>query len=103
MYAIVETGGNQYKVAKGNLIRVEKIEGEVGKKVELDRVLLIKGKDGIKLGTPTLTGAKVVGKIRSQDRGEKIVILKFKRRKKYRRKQGHRQYYTLIEIEKIIS
>ncbi|RLB06952.1 MAG: 50S ribosomal protein L21 [Deltaproteobacteria bacterium] len=103
MYAIVEAGGKQYKVAKGDLIKVEKIEGEVGEKVELDKVLLIKAEDGVKLGKPTLAGAKVVGRIKQQGRGEKIVIFKYKRRKNYRRKQGHRQYYTWIEIEDIIS
>ncbi|MBW2038722.1 MAG: 50S ribosomal protein L21 [Deltaproteobacteria bacterium] len=103
MYAVVETGGKQYKVTKGDRIRVERIEGEVGKRVELDKVLLIKGEDGIKLGTPTLAGAKVVGKIKLQGRGKKIVIFKYKRRKNYRRKQGHRQHYTWIEVEEIIS
>ncbi len=103
MYAIVEAGGKQYRVAKGDLIKVEKIEGEVGEKVELDKVLLIKAEDGVKLGKPTLAGAKVVGRIKQQGRGEKIVIFKYKRRKNYRRKQGHRQYYTWIEIEDIIS
>ena len=102
MYAIVEAGGKQYKVAKGDLINVEKINGEVGEKVEIGRVLLIKGEEGIKLGTPTVSGAKVIGRIRSQGKGEKIVIFKYKRRKNYRRKQGHRQHRTWIEIENII-
>jgi len=102
MYAIVEAGGKQYKVAKGDFINVEKINGEVGEKVEIGRVLLIKGEEGIKLGTPTVSGAKVIGRIRSQGKGEKIVIFKYKRRKNYRRKQGHRQHRTWIEIENII-
>jgi large subunit ribosomal protein L21 len=102
MYAIVETGGKQYKVTRGDLIKVEKINGEVGEKVEIDRVILIKGEEGIKLGTPTVSGAKVVGKIRSHGKGEKIVIFKYKRRKNYRRKQGHRQDHTWLEIENII-
>lgn len=103
MYAIVETGGKQYKVAKGDLIKVEKIGGELGDEVELDRVLLIKGEDDMTVGTPTVAGAKVVGKITGQGRGEKIVVFKYKRRKNYRRKQGHRQYLTWIKIEDIIS
>ena len=83
MYAIVETGGKQYRVTKGDVIRVEKIDGEVGDKVEIDKVLLIKEEDGIKVGTPALSGAKVVGKIKLQGRGKKIVLFKQKKRKNY--------------------
>ena len=103
MYAIVETGGKQYRVTKGDVIRVEKIDGEVGDKVEIERVLLIKEEDGIKVGTPALAGAKVVGKIKLQGRGKKILLFKQKKRKNYRRKQGHRQYHTWIEINDIVS
>jgi len=103
MYAVVETGGKQYKVSKGDLIQVEKLSGEIGEKVELNRVLLIRGDDGVQLGTPTVAGVKVVGRITTQGRGKKIVIFKHKRRKNYRLKQGHRQYHTWIEIEDIIS
>jgi large subunit ribosomal protein L21 len=103
MYAVVETGGKQYKVSKGDIIRVEKLAGEVGDKVELDQVLLIKDDNGLQVGNPTVAGMKVVGTITSQRRGKKIVIFKYKRRKNYRRKQGHRQYYAWIEIKDIIS
>jgi large subunit ribosomal protein L21 len=103
MYAVVETGGKQYKVSKGDLIKVEKIAGEVGAKVELDQVLLIKDDKGVRVGTPTVEGGKVVGRITSQRRGKKIVIFKHKRRKNYRLKQGHRQYHAWIEIEDIVS
>lgn len=103
MYAVVETGGKQYKVSKGDLIQVEKLGGEVGAKIELDQVLLIKDDGGMKVGTPFVEGVKVVGRIASQGRGKKIVIFKQKRRKGYRLKQGHRQDHAWIEIEDIIS
>jgi len=103
MYAVVETGGKQYKVSKGDLIKVERMTGEVGEKVELDRVLLMRGDDGVHLGAPTVAGAKVVGRITTQGKGKKIVIFKQKRRKNYRLKQGHRQNHTWIEIEDIVS
>ena len=103
MHAVVETGGKQYKVSKGDIIRVEQLGGEVGDKVQLDQVLLIKDDNGLKVGNPTVAGMKVVGTITSQRRGKKIVIFKYKRRKNYRRKQGHRQYYASIEIKDIIS
>jgi large subunit ribosomal protein L21 len=103
MYAVVETGGKQYKVSKGDLIQVEKLGGEVGAKIELDQVLLIKDDGGMKVGTPLVEGVKVVGRIASQGRGKKIVIFKQKRRKGYRLKQGHRQDHAWIEIEDIIS
>lgn len=103
MYAVVESGGKQYKVSKGDLIKVERMSGEVGEKVELDRVLLIRGDEGVTLGTPTVTGVKVVGRITTQGKDKKIVIFKQKRRKNYRLKQGHRQNHTWIEIEDIIS
>ena len=104
MYAVVETGGKQYKVSKGDLIKVEKVGGKIGEKVELDQVLLIKDdKKGMKVGTPTVAGVKVVGRITAQGKGKKIVIFKQKRRKNYRLKQGHRQDHTWIEIKDIIS
>jgi large subunit ribosomal protein L21 len=103
MYAVVETGGKQYKVSKGDLIKVEKVGGEVGEKVELNQVLLVKDDKGMQVGTPTVAGVKVVGRITSQGKGKKIVIFKQKRRKNYRLKQGHRQEHTWIEIKNIIS
>ena len=103
MYAVVETGGKQYKVSKGDLIKVEKMGGEVGEKVELEQVLLVKDDKGTKVGTPTVAGVKVVGRITSQRKGKKVVVFKMKRRKNYRLKQGHRQHHTWVEIENIIS
>jgi large subunit ribosomal protein L21 len=103
MYAVVQTGGKQYKVSKGDLIKVERMGGEVGEKVELDQVLLIRDEEGVQLGSPAVAGVKVVGRITAHGRGKKIVIFKQKRRKNYRLKKGHRQDHTWIEIEDIIS
>lgn len=100
MYAVVRTGGKQYKVALEQKVRVEKLPGEVGERIELDEVLLTGG-DSVKIGTPTVEGAKVVGTITGQGRGPKIIVFKLKRRKNYRRKQGHRQDYTEIRVDTI--
>jgi large subunit ribosomal protein L21 len=100
MYAVVRTGGKQHKVAPGDLIRVEKLPGEIGDKIEFGEVLLTAG-DDVRIGTPLVEGAKVVGTITDQARGPKIVVFKLKRRKNYRRKQGHRQSYTEIRVDGI--
>ena len=100
MYAVVRTGGKQYKVAPEQTVRVEKLPGEVGDTIELDEVLLTAG-DQVKIGTPRVEGAKVVGTITDQGRGPKIVVFKLKRRKNYRRKTGHRQDYTEIRIKDV--
>jgi large subunit ribosomal protein L21 len=101
MYAIIKTGGKQYKVSPGDIISVEKLAGNIGDKVNIDDVLMIGGDKGPKIGSPTIKGAKVSGVITDQRRGKKINILKYKRRKGYKRKQGHRQLYTQIKIEDI--
>jgi large subunit ribosomal protein L21 len=101
MYAVIKTGGKQYKVSPGDTISVEKLAGNIGDKVNIDDVLMIGGDKGPKIGSPTIKGAKVSGIITDQQRGKKINILKFKRRKGYRKKQGHRQHYTRIKIEEI--
>ena len=106
MYAVIKTGGKQYRVAQGDKLRVEKLAGNVGDSVTLSEVLLIApgaiGESGsalgLKIGKPLLGGAKVEAKIIAQDRGEKIIIFKFRRRKNYRRKSGHRQLFTALEI-----
>lgn len=98
MYAVIKTGGKQYRVAQGDKLRVEKLAGNVGDAVTLGEVLLVGNGDGIKVGAPTVSGAKVEAKIVAQDRGEKIIIFKFRRRKNYRRKTGHRQPFTALEI-----
>ncbi len=101
MYAIIETGGKQYKVAPGDVIRVEKLEAEVGSEVALDRVLFVDNDGDVKVGTPVVAGAKAVAKVVSHGKGKKIRIFKYKAKKNYRRRQGHRQPYTEINIEKI--
>lgn len=101
MYAVVRTGGKQMRVEPGQAVRVEKLEGTVGDRVELDDVLLVAGEGDSRIGTPVLEGVKVVGTITEQGRAPKITIFKMKRRKGYRRKAGHRQYYTEIHIDGI--
>ncbi|MBX3190842.1 MAG: 50S ribosomal protein L21 [Labilithrix sp.] len=98
MYAVIKTGGKQYRVAQGDRLRVEKLAGNVGDNVTLGEVLLVGAGDGIKVGKPVVSGAKVEAKIIAQDRAEKIIIFKFRRRKNYRRKTGHRQPFTALEI-----
>ena len=100
MYAIIATGGKQYRVSEGDVIYIEKIDAQVDSTVSFD-VLLV-GNDGdVKIGTPVVEGVKVEGKVVGQIRGEKIVVFKYKSKKNYRRKQGHRQPYTKVEITKI--
>jgi large subunit ribosomal protein L21 len=98
MYAVIKTGGKQYRVAQGDRLRVEKLAGNVGDTLTLGEVLLVGGGDGVKVGTPLVGGAKVEAKIVGQDRAPKIIIFKFRRRKNYRRKTGHRQPFTALEI-----
>ena len=98
MYAVIKTGGKQYRVAQGDRLRVEKLAGNVGDTVTLGEVLLVGQGDGVKVGAPLVSGAKVEAKIVAQDRGKKIIIFKFRRRKNYRRKTGHRQPFTALEI-----
>lgn len=101
MYAIVETGGKQYKVSQGDIISVEKLEVPVGSTVELDRVLMV-AKDGqVQVGSPTVDGAKAVAKVLGHGRGRKIIVFKYKAKKNYRRKTGHRQPFTRLEIQEI--
>ena len=100
MYAIIATGGKQYRVSEGDVIYIEKIDAQVDSTVAFD-VLLV-GNDGeVKIGTPVVKGVKAEGKVVGQVRGEKIVVFKYKSKKNYRRKQGHRQPYTKVEITKI--
>jgi len=101
MYAVVRSGGKQYRVSPGGSVRVEKLDGEVGAKITLEEVLMIGGEGDVKIGTPTVDGASVSGTIMAQGRGNKIRVFKMKRRKGYRRTQGHRQDYTEIAIDGI--
>ncbi len=103
MYAVVRSGGKQYRVSPGGSVRVEKLAGEVGASISLDEVLMIGGEGDVKIGAPTVDGASVSGTIVAQGRGQKIRVFKMKRRKGYRRTQGHRQDYTEIRIDGISS
>jgi large subunit ribosomal protein L21 len=102
LFAIVHTGGKQYRVAPGDILRVERLPGERGDEVLLDQVLLIADGDAIKVGQPLVAGARVVSEILRQAKAKKIIVFKKKRRKKYRRKQGHRQLYTALQVKEII-
>jgi large subunit ribosomal protein L21 len=98
MYAVIKTGGKQYRVAEGDTLRVEKLAGKPGDAVTFDQVLLVGGTDQAKVGRPLVSGAKVKAEIVAQERGEKLIVFKLKRRKNYRRKLGHRQPYTQVKI-----
>lgn len=101
MYAIVQTGGKQYKVEPGDHLKVEKLAGDPGSQIELDHVLALAGHETIELGTPVIEDAVVRATILRTARNRKIVVFKKKRRKGYRKKQGHRQWYTLLRIDEI--
>ncbi|HZJ81888.1 MAG TPA: 50S ribosomal protein L21 [Guyparkeria sp.] len=98
MYAVVVTGGKQYRVEQGSKVRVEKLPGEAGGTVTLDRVLMVGDGSDIKVGTPTVDGASVTAEIVGQGRGKKVEIIKFRRRKHHMKRQGHRQAYTELKI-----
>ena len=101
MYAIIETCGKQYKVAEGDVVFFEKLDTEEGKKVTFDKVVLVSENEKIQIGNPYVKGIKVEGKVVSHGKGKKIVVFKYKPKKNYRRKQGHRQPYTKVEITSI--
>jgi len=103
MYAIVNTGGKQYKVSQGDILRVEKIPGEIGSPVSFDKVLMFSDGENVNIGQPVLDNVAVKGHIMEQGKAKKIIVFKYKRRKRYRRKQGHRQPYTAIKIDSIES
>lgn len=102
MFAVIRTGGKQYRVAQDQLVTVERLDGEPGASVTLDQVLMLGGGDGaIQIGTPVLVGASVTAEVVEQTRGPKIIIFKKKRRQNYRRKKGHRQDLTVLKITAI--
>ncbi len=101
MYAVIQTGGKQYRVKEGDVLRLEKLAGDPGSTIEFDRVLLLGEGEQVELGSPFLEGRTVRGTVRSQGRARKIEIIKLRRRKHYRRTQGHRQAYTEVEITAI--
>ena len=98
MYAIIESCGKQYKVAEGDVVFFEKLDTEEGKKVSFDKVILVSDEGKVEIGNPYVKGAKVEGKVVAHGKGKKIIVFKYKAKKNYRRKQGHRQPYTKVEI-----
>jgi large subunit ribosomal protein L21 len=97
MYAVIRTGGKQYRVSQGDTLRIEKLPGEVGSSITFDEVLMVGG-EKVAVGKPLVAGAKVSAQITAQDRAKKIIVFKMRRRKNYRRKNGHRQWYTEVKI-----
>lgn len=103
IYAVIETGGKQYKVSPGQTIDVERLDVAEGKTVDLDRVLLIGDGKRVTVGAPTVDGAKVVATSQGEGKGDKVIIFKYKPKVRYRKKTGHRQFYTRLVIDKIIE
>lgn len=101
MYAIIETGGKQYKVQAGDVLFIEKLNANEGESITFDRVLAVSNEGGLTTGSPLLAGAFVTGKVEKHVKGEKIIVFKYKAKKNYKRKQGHRQPYTKVTIENI--
>lgn len=101
MYAVVETGGKQYKVEVGKTVDVELLPAEVGETVELGRVLMVSTEEGLRLGDPVVAGARVMGNVVLQGRGKKIIVFRYKAKTRYRKKTGHRQSFTRVAIESI--
>ncbi|MDF2936513.1 MAG: ribosomal protein [Paenibacillaceae bacterium] len=101
MYAVIETGGKQYKVQQGDVIYIEKVDAAEGDVVKFDRVLLLSKEDGLVVGSPLVAGASVSAKVEKHGKDKKIIVFKYKAKKNYRKKQGHRQPYTKITIESI--
>ena len=101
MYAIINTGGKQYKVSEGDLVRVEKLNAEIGDSVSFEDVLLVKNDSDLKVGTPTVENAKVEATVKDQAKDKKIVVFKYRPKKASKTKKGHRQPYTLVEINNI--
>ena len=103
MYAIIDVGGRQLRVSPEEIVRVPLLEADVGSPVTFDRVFALRTDGDVKIGTPTVKGAKVVGEVLSHGKADKVIVYKYKRRKFYRRKKGHRQPYTEVKISKIAA
>lgn len=103
MYAVIKTGGKQYLVREGDVLRVEKLKAEEGDIVSFDEVLALNDDESLKVGTPVVDGAKVEAKVIKHGKGKKVIVFKYKPKKNYRRKQGHRQPFTQVQIDKIIG
>ncbi|HHH45610.1 MAG TPA: 50S ribosomal protein L21 [Thiotrichales bacterium] len=101
MYAVITTGGKQYRVSEGDVLRVERLDAEEGTTVDFDQVLLVADGENVRIGRPRVEGARVTGTVRSHGRGKKIEVIKFKRRKHHMKRQGHRQWFTEVEITSI--
>ena len=102
MYAVVETGGKQYKVRAGEMVDVDKLSLDVGDKIELDRVLLVTSGEDVRVGQPIVEGAKVLATVADHVKGPKVTVFKYRPRERYRRKKGHRQNYTRLTIDEIV-
>ncbi len=103
MYAVIESGGKQYRVSEGDRIMVEVLPYSIGEEVEFDRVLLVSSESGVKVGQPTVKGAKVVSRVEALQKGPKVKVWKYRPKERYRRRQGHRQLHTRLHIEKIVN
>lgn len=101
MYAVIKTGGKQYRVEPGDVVTIERLEGDAGDAVKFDEVLLVDADGEMQIGTPSLDGATVAGTIIEQGRARKVIVFKFRRRKNYKKKNGHRQYFTRVQIDQI--
>ena len=103
MYAVIESGGKQHRVVEGETLKLEKIEAATGETVEFDKVLMVGGGDTVKIGTPVVAGSKVTAEVVAHGRHQKVKIVKFNRRKHYRRETGHRQWFTEVKITGITA
>lgn len=103
MYAVIKTGGKQYRVSEGDTVKFEKLDADEGAQVEFDSVLMVSDGENVKIGSPVIEGGKVTGTVKAQGRHKKIEIIKFKRRKHHDKRTGHRQYFTEVEITGITS
>ncbi len=103
MYAVVEINGKQYRAEKGAKLKVDRIEGESGTSLSFDKVLLLSGESGIKVGSPYVQGASVQAVVDSELKADKVIVFKYKPKKDYRRTQGHRQRYTLVTVQEIVG
>jgi large subunit ribosomal protein L21 len=103
MYAVIQTGGKQYRVEPGQTLSVEKLPGDAGDSVDFDDVLLVAGEDKVTVGRPMVNGAKVKASIVEQGKDKKVIVFKFQRRKNYRRRYGHRQLFTSIKINEVVA
>jgi large subunit ribosomal protein L21 len=103
MYAVIQTGGKQYRVQPGDMVVVEKLTGDAGDSIEFDQVLLVADEESVAVGRPLVEGARVTGEIVEHGLGDKLIVYKFKRRKDYRRKNGHRQQYTAVKIADVVT